>query len=310
VVIRDFDAELADGSRYEPLRFVDLKTVIAATPPLSTEPALLLVDTEKRTARRLGPLPPGPVRVLTAADSTYVAWMVSGDGSTGDQIWTAQLDGSPAKLAATVPISASSSVHVIGLGRNRVWIVTARTRGIDDVVVETFSAPVGGGPVQKEPLTSSLWPISWPWFGTVVRPPQRSVVVRNAVTGERRRGRIPPDTTGVCGPTWCIGQRLSTDDTSADERTYIGPLSGTWYERVRLESFEGGTGAAPVLAERFVLTRSRDASGTLLYDILQRREVRIPGSVQRISDSGTLLGWWDNSVRRTRWRVVDLASIP
>ncbi len=302
-----FVAVLRDGRAYQPLRFIDKRTVVASTFPSSGAPQLLLVDVLDRTARVLGTVA-GPLdRVHTATDGFHVGWMnPGGAGLTGGQLWVADISGGPSRLVATVPAAPPrETMPSLGMGAGRIYLV--RARGSDNRTVEISSVRITGGTLQHEMTLPGFLPIGWPWFSTVATSSRQVVHVRNALTGEEREGRLPRGSAlGVCEGIWCVGTLQRSGPTRPGE-ILVGLLDGT--HRTRLVPSHPHTGPPPVLAGRFVLTKGADGA-TYLHDLRLDREVRLSGSVRQVVPSGRLLGWSVQGTRGTRWRIADLAPLP
>ena len=304
-----FVDQLRGGRDYLPLRFIDLRTALGSTVSSTGESELFLVDVRTRTARRLGVLN-GPLDPLqTATDGLHVGWVVqhSTRPSGGGELWVADVAGGPSRMVAMIPPpQLPERTLILGMGAGRLYMV--RTRGTESPGVEISSVPLTGGELRTELALPGYIPVGWPWFSTIGSGSRQRVIVRNAVTGAIREGRLPDGSSfGACGRSWCVGAPPPGERRHPDE-VLIGQLDGSRRTRLLLAHVETGP-LLPVLAGRFVFTR--DSSGaTFLHDLRDNQTVQMSGRVRYIVISGRLVGWRIAGELGARWRIADLRQLP
>jgi hypothetical protein len=304
-----FVDQLRGGRDYRPLRFIDLRTAMGSTVSSTGESELFLVDVRARTARRLGLLN-GPLDPLqTATDGLHVGWLVryTTGPNAGAELWVADVAGGRSRLLATIPPpQLRERTPMLGMGAGRLYVV--RTRGAESPGVEISSVPLTGGELRTELSLPGYIPVGWPWFSTIGSNSRQRVIVRNAVTGAIREGRLPDGSSfGACGRAWCIGA-VPPGEQQRPGEVLIGQLDGSRRTRVVLAHIETGP-LLPVLAGRFVLTR--DSSGaTFLHDLRDNQTVQMSGTVRHIVVSGRLIGWRIAGELGARWRIADLRQLP
>ncbi|MFG3439620.1 TolB family protein [Nonomuraea sp. NPDC047897] len=254
--VRKIPARMPDGRAFQPLAFLDERTLLVTTQQRSeVADAVHAYDLESGDLRKIANVPTSEGAALFSSGFTVGAgqvvwWTNLEDGRT--QIWSVPLAGGEARVVDTIERSGPDTQGVDGLAVTGDRVVFSVNAG------GVFAVPLGGGTAKPVEGGAGLHLLSWPWAGTVdMRGPQEPQfgTIRNLETGETRTALVRPGEKEVtCGLTVCIGW-------AAD---------GTAFHRSRDGSREKASPCGPSIPPgRFCATvvgSDRRPLGVALYD--------------------------------------------
>ncbi|MGW7480053.1 TolB family protein [Nonomuraea muscovyensis] len=256
--VRKIPAKLPDGRPFQPLAFIDERTLLVTTQQrFEVAHAVHAYDLDGGELRKIADAPRPEGTVLFASGFTIGAdqvvwWTKLDDGRA--QIWSAPLAGGEARTVTTHQVDGGGHENGLdGLAVTGDRVVFSINEG------GVFAVPLGGGTVQPVEGGAGLHLLSWPWAGTVgMRGPEEPMfgTIRNLETDETRTALVRAgEKEIICGLTVCLGW-------TAD---------GTTFQRLRDGSRETATPCEPsrFAPGRFCTTAvaaDRHPLGVALYD--------------------------------------------
>lgn len=221
--VRKIPARLPDGRAFQPLAFLDERTLLVTTQQRSeVADAVHAYDLEGGDLRKIADVPASEDAALFSSGFTVGAdqvvwWTNLEDGRT--QIWSAPLAGGEARVVDTIERSGPDTQGIDGLAVTGDRVVFSLNAG------GVFAVPLGGGTAKPVEGGAGLHLLSWPWAGTVdMSGPQEPQfgTIRNLETGEIRTALVRPGEKEVtCGLTVCIGW-------AADGTAFHRSRDGSW----------------------------------------------------------------------------------
>ncbi|MGV9308633.1 TolB family protein [Nonomuraea sp. NPDC003727] len=213
--VHKLPARLPDGSRFQPVAFIDDRTVLVETQAsFEKADALFAYDLETREARRLTDVPTPEGTVLFASDFTigdgHIVWWTANKEGVA-QLWSVPVTGGNAKLVAerkaTVPTEERDNDAALdppAVANGRITF-SFRSGGV-------FRVSLDGGTTEPVPDAERLHVLKGPWIGPGgwYGPDEgvRFGEIRNVETGETRTAVTRPGERDVrCGVTSCMGLR-------------------------------------------------------------------------------------------------------
>jgi hypothetical protein len=305
-----FAADLADGTAYRPLAFLDAQTSVGSAPSADGRQQRLVLRRQNGPVRAIRSLPQRdyPSFPAIVTDGTVLVW-VEQSNRTAAALWRADVSGGPARrLTADVgDLKSDDSGSDLILADGRVRWVAGGLRGTTLV----RSVALDGGAVESRSVDGD-WKLStWPWLADGVTAAAGTTALRNLLTGEVRT--MPSAWRGEtqCDPTWCRITRLDHD--------------GSVVELLRADGTErravGDETVAAVLSEpaplgRFTILGKIDQNAQLTnhvqliaYEIGTRRSVVISPDAFDVGYRGGVI-WWsagnDNDFVR---HALDLRTV-
>ncbi|WP_432842063.1 hypothetical protein [Dactylosporangium sp. CA-092794] len=302
---------LADGTRYNPLLYLDLGVSFGSAPtPDGTAERLLRRGAGGVEELRRLPASGLPQYLgLTVSDGMlyWVEHVLAQDGG-GLSIWRAPADGAGPAVRVTGDVGAGVFYDreydlVVADGRIH-WIAVGAS---PEPVTEVRSVAPDGGPVAVATFEGGYRLTAWPWLVTDARR-GAPVDLVDLTTG--RRVGVPKSAaeTAACTPVWC---RVTGLPGSGVTRVDLMRPDGSQRRRIGPGSVRAATDEVAVL-DRFEIVSDSDgrAARLMVYDIAAARLYRVADGVSLVFTRGGLLCWSTGEESAAQWHAVDLRAVP
>jgi hypothetical protein len=318
--IVDTPGRLPDGRAYTPWYHLDAETSVGTALTDDGEQLRLLVRPPAGEPHELMrvPVSTNPQYNGFTADGDTLYWMVStGDVATPPTLhradWRA---GTPATLltADTGDVIFYNSQYDLVVAEGRVRWAASRAEA---KVTELRSVPVGGGPVQVEPVDGTYALSAWPWLTTAGSSQSGAVELRNLRDGRRIAVPGSPSELVTCAPAWCRVLVLGAAGQPA--RTDLMRPDGSG----RLRMAGGGTAAAVLdvaLLDRWeILSVTAPLTGdapapagnlkVIMFDATADRAVVLASGVATVQARGSVVWWSTGDNEATVFHALDLRTL-
>jgi hypothetical protein len=307
-------ATFPDGSAFYPLAVVDPGNVIGLAGSPDGRRSDLVVAGPTGAPRLLDPVivdsgeRVGPVTF----DATEYFWMravLDEDGRSHFSLWAAERSGgTPHQVSDDVgqPVANNSRYDLQIVADRLYWITNDDSGGY-----QLRSIGVAGGTVTLRQLPGQWAMLAWPWMTTApgsTQPP----ALWNLTTGEHRAVAAPTGRIVFCSVQWC---RTVGDNVLNATDTQLMRPDGTDVQMIggRDTIAIGDDVAVLDRFEPLTITQNDTGSVTvytvLLYDIKQRRTVRIEASATDAYSLGSFLWWSTGDNETTAWYGLDLRTL-
>jgi hypothetical protein len=302
---------LADGTAYEPIVFLDAQTSVGAAPSRDGKTQRLLVRRADGTVRQLQ-------TVASALDPSFPAAAVAGStlvwvASTtrGEELFSTDLRNAAAPRRLTSDMGDArvyQSQYDLVVAEGQVhWV--APGPGND---TQLRSVALTGGPVAVRDQPGD-WALSaWPWIVDGITAGSGATTLHNLTTGENRS--VPTTSRGVtaCSPAWC---QLVSITKEGDSRIEVMHPDGS---ARRTAAYGEPTTVITDVAvlDRFeVFSQQTDTSALtgdvelLAYDVTTRSTVEISPEAFAVSYRAGVL-WWSTGTQQSFLRhALDLRTV-
>ncbi|GIM93049.1 hypothetical protein [Paractinoplanes toevensis] len=208
-------ADLADGTAYRPLAFLDAQTSVGSALSADGRQQRLLLRQRSGSVRTIRSLSQRdyPSFPAVVTDGKVLVW-VERSNRTAAALWRADVAGGPARrLTADVgDLKSDDSESDLLLADGRVRWVAGGPQGTTLV----RSIALDGGAVESRPVDGD-WKLSaWPWLADGTTAAAGTTELRNVVTGEVRK--MPASWRGEtqCDPVWCRITRIDDGGSVVD----------------------------------------------------------------------------------------------
>jgi hypothetical protein len=318
-VVVDSPGQLADGTAYTPLIYLDTNTSVGTAPAPDGLTQRLMLRSGTAEARELHRVPkdrnPQWAGLAVAGDDlVWAESTASADGTGETRLWRTnwRAAGPAVDLTAdTGDIVFFNSQYdlVIADGAVR-WAAAARTA---TPVTEVRSIPLTGGAVAVKQVPGAYSLSAWPWLVSVGSGQAGPVDLINLNTGAQVK--VPASATELltCSPAWC--RVMIMTGTGEPSRVDLMHVDGSERRHISGGDLDPATMDVGLMDRFEVLSKSTsDGSPTssqevCLYDATAKRLVVAGTGAGTIVARGTIMWWSTGEDEALVWHALDLTAL-